>query len=460
MLNIEAINHIYFLGIGGIGMSALARYFKKIEIIVSGYDRECTELTKKLEAEGMKIHYETNTDLIPDKIDLVIYTPAISQYDEEMAFLRRSEAPLLKRSEALQLILKDKKVIAVAGTHGKTTTSAMLAHILDVSGYEFTAFVGGIMNNYDSNFLGGMGDLVIIEADEYDRSFLRLNPEKAVIHAIDADHLDIYRDFADLKASFRKFTMQINPGGSLWVSQQLYGHIIDSTWRDDLAGRNIAVRRFGHTMDCEAKTMDIRQSEGSTQFDIQMSGRWYKCRIKMPGHHNVMNALAASALAEEIGVSPVHIVEALASFSGIRRRFEWIYRSDDLIIIDDYAHHPVEISAVIDTVRNHYDQKHLTVVFQPHLYSRTRDLQSAFARVLDRADEVYLLDIYPAREKVIEGISSQNILSHMTLKQKKIVKKDDLINHLDKSKIQILVFLGAGDIYQLIPFIKSKLISV
>ena len=457
-IDIESSRHVYFLGIGGIGMSAVARYLNFKGLKVSGYDRDENELTKKLEAEGMVIHYEDDVLLIPKDIDVIIYTPAIPHDQSEYVYLKNSGIPMLKRSEALKAILHDKKVIAVAGTHGKTSTSAMIAHVLHSQGFPASAFIGGILKNYDSNFIFGDSDWVVLEADEYDRSFLRLYPTIAVVQAMDADHLDIYGDKSQIVQSFKDFTLQVQEQGTLYVREGISEFWGQKEWRDALGARDIELQSFGYGCDsCQVTSRSLVQKEGKTTFEICVGSQSVPCSLSMPGLHNVINATAAAAVAWQLGLSLEQISDGLATFSGIQRRFEMIHSSEDIIIIDDYAHHPVEIEAAINATRGHYADRKLTVVFQPHLFTRTRDFKDGFASSLDMADEVILLDIYPARELPIEGVDSGMIKNLMTIKDKKWLSKEEMIQHLNKEEIEVLLILGAGDINKLIPRIKSKL---
>lgn len=458
-MNIEECRHVFFLGIGGIGMSAIARYLNYKKIKISGYDRDCNELTKKLEAEGMAIHYTDNVDNIPDHIDLIIYTPAIPKDCAEYVWLKSLGKPILKRSQALQLILANKHVVAVAGTHGKTSTSALLAHILHSQGFESSAFIGGLMKNYHSNFIYGDGDWVVVEADEYDRSFLRLHPDIAVIQALDADHLDIYGKHEEMIESFKAFTKQIKTGGSLWIRSGLDEFWNNSDWQIALKHNGVSYHSFGLSSEGEqnAKLKNVIPSGSKVKFELELGNQTVECVSVMRGVHNALNATAAAAVAHQLGLTLNQIKLGIASFEGIERRFELVLESENCVVIDDYAHHPEEIKAAINTARANYPDKKLTVVFQPHLYTRTRDFKDGFAESLDMADEVLLLDIYPAREIPIAGVDSEMILSLMTIANKKCLSKEGMLDYIDKEKIEVLLLLGAGDINKLIPRIKEKL---
>lgn len=458
-IDIEKYQHIYFLGIGGIGMSAVARYLHHKGIRISGYDRDRTELTKTLEALGMEIHYEDSVDLVPTDIDMVVYTPAIPHDMGERVCLEQQDIPMLKRSETLKVILAQKRVIAVSGTHGKTSTSAILAHILHSQGLEVSAFVGGIMSNYGTNFIYGDSDWVVVEADEYDRSFLRLYPDLAIVNAMDADHLDIYGERGNLVQSFDDFLGQVKDGGTIWVRDSIDDFWSDEQWRERLESRGVAVRSFGTGEESDIRLSGLEQSAGTTSVTIAQDDSLINSESIMPGLHNAVNTTAAAAVALHLGLTSDQIADGIATFAGIQRRFEVLHASDELVMIDDYAHHPVEITAAIRAARSHYPDRRLTVAFQPHLYTRTRDFREGFAEALDLADEVYLIPIYPARELPIEGVTSESILDLMSIDDKKIVAKEELINHLDKDQLEVLMILGAGDIYKLIPEIKSKLLN-
>ena len=422
------------LGIGGIGMSALARYYQSMGYAIAGYDRTKSRLTFQLEKEGMAIHYEDRPELLPESIDMVIYTPAVPHDLKEFEALRQRELPILKRSEALGKISKDHFTIAVSGTHGKTTTTAMIAHILNHSRLNTTAFIGGIAKNFDSNLLLGKpkDSILVVEADEFDRSFLQLHPDVSIIGSIDADHLDIYGDKEHLIESFNDFAK--------------------------LTKRNVIVREgleveawnkitYGFGDDCKYQIILGNSGSGYTMFYIKGEGQ-DKFKIIMPlaGIHNVLNATAAFIAARRIGVSRNAIAEALHTFMGVKRRFDVRINTEKYCYIDDYAHHPEEIRSCLQAIRDFYPNRRLTLVFQPHLYSRTRDFMDEFAEVLATADELILLDIYAAREEPIEGVSSQVLLDKIQMPDKKLVAKTQLIKLIDSEKPELLVTMGAGDI--------------
>ena len=424
---------IYMLGIGGIGMSALARYYHSQGYIVAGYDRTPSPLTKQLENEGMAIHYEDNPNVLPALIDIVIYTPAIPKDLKELEALRQRNLPILKRAEALGKVTEGHFTIAVAGTHGKTTTTAMVAHILNHSGTNTTAFIGGIANNFNSNLLlSHEGEYVIVvEADEFDRSFLRLHPDISIINSIDADHLDIYGDKQHLVQSFNDFANLTEK------------EVIVKEGLDIVTDRGIY---FGFGNNNDYKTSIIRSEKGITDFVIQSEDSTTEIRLPMAGQHNVLNATAAFIAARKIGIPTTDIAEALTSFKGVKRRFDIRVNNKKHCYIDDYAHHPEEIRSCLTAVRDSFPEKHITLVFQPHLFSRTRDFMNEFASVLALADELILLDIYPARELPINGISSEALLNKVNVNHKRICKKEELINLIDNEKPELLITMGAGDI--------------
>ena len=424
---------IYMLGIGGIGMSALARYYHSQGYIVAGYDRTPSPLTKQLENEGMAIHYEDNPNVLPALIDIVIYTPAIPKDLKELEALRQRNLPILKRAEALGKVTEGHFTIAVAGTHGKTTTTAMVAHILNHSGTNTTAFIGGIANNFNSNLLlSHEGEYVIVvEADEFDRSFLRLHPDISIINSIDADHLDIYGDKQHLVQSFNDFANLTEK------------EVIVKEGLDIVTDRGIY---FGFGNNNDYKTSIIRSEKGITDFVIQSEDSTTEIRLPMAGQHNVLNATAAFIAARKIGIPATDIAEALTSFKGVKRRFDIRVNNKKHCYIDDYAHHPEEIRSCLTAVRDSFPEKHITLVFQPHLFSRTRDFMNEFASVLALADELILLDIYPARELPINGISSEALLNKVNVNHKRICKKEELINLIDNEKPELLITMGAGDI--------------
>lgn len=445
-MNLNQIHNVYFIGIGGIGMSALARYFKAIGKHVSGYDKTETELTKELQESGIDIHFEDAIRLIPKDYytenTLVIITPAVPITHSEWNYFIERNYQIKKRAEVLGIITKDTFCFAVAGTHGKTTTSSILGHILYQSGVDVTAFVGGIVENYDSNLIGNGKTVTVVEADEFDRSFLHLHPDIACVTSTDADHLDIYGDKASIEASFSEFADKVQDKTKLFIAKGL-----------NLKGMTVAVNE-----DAVFKATNVNIDNGQYVFDVQTpTGMMTGIRFGLPGTHNLMNALMALAMAKTYGVSSEDIQKALASFKGIRRRFSFQIKTDDLVFIDDYAHHPTEIDAVHQAVRELYPNQKVLAIFQPHLFSRTKDFIDGFAKSLSAFDEVILLDIYPARELPMEGVTSLWLQSKMTNPNVKLVSKNDLIATIQKSDARIIVTIGAGDIGELVKPIKTAL---
>ena len=452
-MNLNSIHTIYFVGIGGIGMSALARYFNRRGIAVFGYDKTKTLLTRKLEAEGMTIHYEDNVKLIPKNIDLVVFTPAIPSDHQELNYFLTNDYPVKKRAEVLGMISRNQKTVAVAGTHGKTTTTTIVTHLLREGGIDCTAFLGGIAQNFESNYVHGKSDWVVVEADEYDRSFLQLDPDIAIILSMDADHLDIYGNQDAVKKSFRAFAEKIKEGGQL---------ILNNGWTKEISKENFSVRKrklksYGLEKG-EYRSKNIRVENGFFVFDFESEwGEISNILFTLPGHHNVENASAAIAVAQQLGISGKDIKKALASFKGIKRRFETIYRDEKVVYIDDYAHHPSELNAAIDAAKTLFPERKITGVFQPHLYSRTRDFVNGFASALDLLDEVILMDIYPAREEPIAGVSAAIIFEKMKNPNKVLISKKQLLQVLDNKEIDVLLTMGAGDIDTFIEPIKEKI---
>lgn len=445
-MNINQIHNVYFIGIGGIGMSALARYFKAIGKNVSGYDKTPTELTLDLGLLGIAIHYEDSIALIPKEYyqenTLVIVTPAIPKTHSEWNYFLERDFEIKKRAEVLGIITKDTFCFAVAGTHGKTTTSSILGHILYESGADVTSFIGGIVENYNSNLIGNGKTITVVEADEFDRSFLHLNPNIACILSTDADHLDIYGDSAAIEASFMEFAAKIADKNKLFVAKGIHikGVTVAVNEKAQFEASNVRIANSTYFFDVQTPTETI----GNLQFGL-------------PGKHNLTNAVMAVAMAKTFGISNEAIAKALVSFKGIKRRFSYQIKTDNLVYIDDYAHHPTEINAVHHAVRELYPNKKILAVFQPHLFSRTRDFCSDFAKSLSQFDEVLLLDIYPARELPIDGITSQWLLHKMTNENKKVVAKTALIEAILASNATVIVTIGAGDIGELVPTIKNAL---
>jgi len=450
-MDLKEIHKIYFIGIGGIGMSALARYFKAIGRDVSGYDKTPTALTRSLEAEGIAVYFDDNVDRAPKDADLVVFTPAIPQNHRELNYFQSNNYPVMKRSEVLGLITENTYTIAVAGTHGKTTTSSIIAHILKYSNVDCTAFLGGILQGYESNLLLS-GDLstTVVEADEYDRSFLTLAPDIAIVTSMDADHLDIYGSKNNIEESFTLFAQKVSDNGLLIFKKGLeFSSPVD---------RKSITYSLSEIADYYAQNITVK--DGLYEFDVvTATGSIEGLQLGIPGRHNIENALAAIAVAFEMGVSETDLRNALQAYKGVKRRFEYLIKTDRLVFIDDYAHHPAELTACIGSVREMYPERKITGIFQPHLFSRTRDFEDEFARSLELLDQVILLDIYPAREAPIEGVTSGHLLSKIGLKEKSLESKSSLLSELENSNVQVLLTLGAGDIDELLDSIKSTLLT-
>ena len=445
-MNLNQIHNVYFVGIGGIGMSALARYFKNIGKQVCGYDKTPSMLTDELIESGIDIHFEDNIALIPagfkPENTLVIITPAVPKSHLEWNYFLSQNYEVKKRAEVLGIITKDTFSFAVAGTHGKTTTSSILGHILYESGADVTAFIGGIVENYNSNLIGMGKTVTVVEADEFDRSFLHLYPNIACVTSMDADHLDIYGTSEAIEASFVEFAEKVEDKTKLFVAQGL-----------PLEGLVCAIDQ-----DAQFKAYNVRVEEASYVFDVQTPTETItNLRFGLPGRHNLMNALMALAMAKTYGTSTEAIASALSTFRGIRRRFSYQIKRSDLVYIDDYAHHPTEINAVHQAVRELYPNQKVLAVFQPHLFSRTKDFADDFAASLSKFDEVLLLDIYPARELPMEGVTSQWLMDKMTNANKKLVQKEELIASIQSSDATIIVTIGAGDLGEMVPSIKKAL---
>ena len=449
LINISDIKKAYFIGIGGIGMSALARFFHSRGIAVSGYDRTPTALTEKLIEEGMPVNYVDDASLAPADADIVVFTPAIPSDNAIIENYRRASVPLLKRSDVLEIISKNTFNICVAGTHGKTTISTMVAYILRDSGYGCTAFLGGISTNYNTNFWSNPNQVCVIEADEYDRSFLKLYPNIISISSMDPDHLDIYGTAEEMEKTFIQFTNNLKENGLLISHKGLKRE------GDFTAAHHLTYHLNNQT--ASIKTTSLRIHDGSFVYDVMGEG-WAIAglQLNMGGMHNVENSLVAIAIAKHLGIDDEKIRSALASFKGVRRRFEYVIKTDDVVFIDDYAHHPEELRALITGAKAMYPKKKCTVVFQPHLFTRTRDLVDGFAETLSMADEVLLLPIYPARELPIAGVNSEMIISKMS-GNVKLIEKEDLITYLSETTPELLITAGAGDIDKLVNPIKENL---
>jgi len=434
--------HIFFLGAGGIGMSAIIRYCLGNGISVSGYDKTPTELTDKLIAQGAKIFFSDSADLLPSTPDLVVYTPAVPKDTALFKHFEATGLPMMKRAQILGAISKGKPTIAIAGTHGKTTISTMVAHILHTAGFNFTAFLGGISANYDTNYVkNGTGeDWIIAEADEFDRSFLELNPQLALISSIDADHLDIYGTEDALVDSFSKFVGKIKSGGVLIQKSGL-----PLIQRSDISTNT-------YHLDAPADYTAAQSLGSNHTYEVQLQGKLetQTFSLGLPGRHNLENAVGAAAIASMAGVMPQTIAHALTTFKGVKRRFEKCFHGKQWVYYDDYAHHPEEIKATLGAIREMYPAKHVTAVFQPHLFSRTRDLSLGFAESLQMADKLLLLDIYPARELPIEGVTSAWLLEMISMNDKQLVQKSQILKALEDTKPGVLITMGAGDIDRLV----------
>jgi UDP-N-acetylmuramate--alanine ligase len=451
---------IYFIGIGGIGMSAVARYFKSRGAQVSGYDRTATALTRELESEGIDVHFEEDVNMIPKDVDVVVYTPAIPADHEELVYYKENNYTVVKRSDVLQWITENSYNICVGGTHGKTTVTTMIAHVLRDSGYDCNAFLGGISANYQTNFWSSENNVAVIEADEYDRSFLKLSPDVEVITAMDADHLDIYGSVAELENAFVDFSKKIKSDGCL-VSKCGLRRSKDLN----------ASTHYTYAYDNEAADVyasDIEVVNGSYKYNV-ISKDWKldNVELHMGGLHNIENSIAAITVGKYLKIEDDKIKKAIKNFKGVHRRFEYVLggpnssppgRLGGAVLIDDYAHHPAEIKALLSGVKSLYDDE-VTVIFQPHLYSRTNDFADDFAHSLDMADQVILLPIYPAREVPMEGVTSELILNEMKLPQTQILDKNAMLDWVKLYKPKLLVMCGAGDIDALVEPVKKILME-
>ncbi len=446
-MNLSNIHNIYFIGIGGIGMSALARYFKANGKYVAGYDKTQTTITDSLEDLGINVHFEDsvanlNTRFLNPETTLVVFTPAVRKSNMELTYFNNNGFQVLKRSQVLGLITQNTFCLAVAGTHGKTTTTSILGHLLNECNVPLTAFLGGISENYNSNLILNGTEVSVVEADEFDRSFLTLHPDMACITSMDADHLDIYGDASELIKTFKDFTKQLKPNGKLFIKNGL-----------PLNGIT-----YGIEDDADYSAQNITIQNGTYLFDVKTPKTILKqFQFNLPGRHNLSNALVALAMSLEYGLTKPQISKALASYQGVKRRFTYQIKRDDLVFIDDYAHHPEEINAIHQAVSEMYPNDKVLVVFQPHLFSRTQDFAQEFGESLSQFDEILLLDIYPARELPIEGVTSDWLLSLIDNKNKKLVLKQTVIQHIKQSEAKIILTLGAGDIGAEVSKIKAAL---
>lgn len=454
MMDFKQIKTAYFIGIGGIGMSAIARYMLSEGIAVYGYDKTRNDFTIQLESEGFHIHYNDHIDHIPEAVKtrqdaIVIYTPAIPKDNKIFKWLNQHQIRLYKRAEVLGIISKNTYTIAVAGTHGKTTTSSMVAHLLNTCNVNFTAFLGGISSNFNSNYIQKRNgkslfakDIMVVEADEFDRSFLHLHPDIAIVTSTDADHLDIYGEAIEVKKSFQMFVDQVDPNGYSIINDTLDLHA---------NSKNIL---YGSSLIADAKLQKVQVKDHQFHFDYSFDSAAVHVVNALPGFHNVENATAAITACLCLHLPLAELIKACASFKGVKRRFEYVVNLPNKVVIDDYAHHPTELKACINSVRELYPNHKITGIFQPHLFSRTRDFVDDFAASLDLLDECWLLDIYPARELPIVGVNSE----YLALKMQKnplLMVKDNVLKHLQQEQPELLLILGAGDIDQLVKPIKD-----
>jgi len=457
-MKVKNINSAYFIGIGGIGMSALARWFHHNGVKVHGYDKTSTKLTTQLETEGISIHFEDEIDEVPDfvfekdKEVLIVYTPAIPKDHKGFNFLKEKGVSLYKRSEVLGKLTEGMFTVAVAGTHGKTTTSSMVAHLLKVGKRDIAGFLGGIATNYDTNMVMNEGDykkaIIVVEADEFDRSFLTLKPNVAVVTSTDADHLDIYGELGELKKSFSLFLENVNPKGQIYIK--------DGLW-EEISSKKIKAQPVSYGLNAgEIRALNVQVKDAKFTFDVTLNDTIIEgFQLSVPGFHNVENAVVAIAVAHQLGLSDKEILEGVSTYSGVKRRFEYVVRRDNFVFIDDYAHHPSEIKAMLTSVRALYPGKKVSILFQPHLYSRTRDFAVEFSQSLSLADEVMLLDIYPARELPIEGVSSDILLESIQADEKYKVEKETVIEYLSNQELEVFITMGAGNIDQLVEPLKD-----
>ncbi|WP_223032834.1 UDP-N-acetylmuramate--L-alanine ligase [Hanstruepera marina] len=446
-MNLETVDNVYFIGIGGIGMSALARYFHANKKQVSGYDKTRTEITDDLSDLGISIHFEDtvanlDSSLLNANNTLIVYTPAIPKDHKQLAYFNNNHYTVVKRAAILGLITENTFCLAVAGTHGKTTTTSILGHLLNACDVPVTAFLGGISENYNSNLILNGTDVTVVEADEFDRSFLTLSPDLACITSMDADHLDIYGDAEALKSSFEDFAKKIKQSGKLFIKNGL-----------PLQGIT-----YGIDDDSDYAAYNIRIENGTYVFDVKTPKTIIEnIQFNLPGRHNLSNALIALAMAVEYGCPHQQLAKALASYKGVKRRFSYHIKTNSLVYIDDYAHHPEEINAVHQAVREMYPNHRVLAIFQPHLFSRTQDFADDFAKSLSQFDEVMLLDIYPARELPIEGVNSGWLLSKIENKNKQLISKIEIISKIKESHATVVLTIGAGDIGEEVKHIKQSL---
>ncbi len=460
MVELSKVKRVYFLGIGGIGMSALARWFKANDYEVAGYDKTPSPLTDALQEEGIAVLFDEELSAIPGAFRevteelLVVYTPAIPAHHPQLCYFQQEKAQLHKRSQVLGFLTQDMFTVAIAGTHGKTTTSSMVAHLLKHGGIDVTAFLGGITKNYNSNLLLNEGPrdkaVVVVEADEYDRSFLTLSPDIAVITSMDPDHLDIYDTPEVYSQGFKDFVGKLGADGVCWLNSQ-----VDQDYLSE--GKTIRFNKYGlNELGCGAE--NVRVDDGEQVFDVRTPiGLIKDLRLSVPGWHNIDNATAAIAVAVELGLEAEVIREGISTYGGVKRRFEYVLKDENQVLIDDYAHHPSEITSFLRSARSLFPDKYLRVIFQPHLFSRTRDFLDEFAESLALADEVYLLEIYPARELPIEDITSSVLLDKIPMDKKSLVGKEEFLALAKEFEGGVTAVLGAGDIDRLVQPLKGLL---
>ena len=467
MKELSTISRVYFLGIGGIGMSAIARYFLDKNVSVSGYDKTPTTLSNQLEKEGADIHFEDNVDMLDKDAQLVIYTPAIPAAHTELNWYRDHGYEVVKRSDVLSEISKNSFNICVAGTHGKTTISTMIAHLLRDTGYGCNAFLGGISVNYNTNYWSSPNNVDVVEADEYDRSFLKLSPDVAVITAMDADHLDIYGTVENMRKAFKEFSRKLKSGGLLLTRYGMGHDDFDVPGHLRYSLQNSSADVYAH---------NIVMKKGGYEFDV-ISQNWSisNFKLNMGGMHNVENMVAAIAVAQYLEIDADKIKQAVENFKGVKRRFEYVIdletaekQRNNVVFIDDYAHHPEELKALIKSAMSLFNKRKCTVIFQPHLFSRTKDFSKEFAEALDLADEVLLLPVYPARELPMEGVNSELILDKMEHKNASVLSKEQILEYIGATYLetvrkssygQLLITAGAGNIDQLVNPIKEIILA-
>jgi len=442
-MNIDSIKKVYFVGIGGIGMSALARFFKQRGVEVNGYDKTETDLTRQLVQEEIGVTYTDTETELKKEVDVVIYTPAIPQDNVILNWYRANNYPVYKRSDALQWITESMFAITVAGTHGKTTISTMIGHILRDSGYGCNAFLGGISVNYNTNYWSSDNAVAVIEADEYDRSFLKLKPDVAVLTAMDADHLDIYGTPEAVQEAYIQYTANIKPNGTLIKKHGLkQGAQLKGAHKKSYSLQNTGA---------DAYADNIQMKNGSYIFDVKGNGIFLTdVHLNIGGMHNVENCIAAISVAKQLDIEDEAIKSAVANFKGVKRRFEYIVKNDKIVYIDDYAHHPEELAALIKSAKTLFSKRRIVIAFKPHLFTRTRDFATEFAHELDMADEIILLDIYPARELPIEGVDAAMIKSKMGNPNVTILSKEGLMSYVTNAPLDLFITAGAGDIDKLV----------